>query len=767
MYKKYKETRKKIEFITLEENPKINNNIIIAIIIPHRNRLDHLKLFIEHFNKMKLNNNKIDIYLIDQNNSDKFNRGLLLNLGYLIAKKNKSYDRFIFHDIDSFPDDTIFQLYFANLNYNIHYASPYLGYKYNFNTFFGGIIGFNKESFEKINGFPNTFFGWGGEDDALYNRVAINDIKIYRPNKGSYILPEHDPPLKQEINKNRGDKVIKDLSNYKKDGLIQLINFFINIKLYISIDDFINTYEHYTSNHSNGSENLDTFLSSDIKLLSNNNINYYIYKIDYLAKHNLQYDTFLDKSFVKNKINKNKMEMKGNFYQHKKYPEIISFIEPLVLWDEVQKKIIDTYTDLKPFNKINFTLNKEIKIENLVSKYFSIYDKDLSKNDLFNTLKFIFDRFNEILYFRIRNNKLECSYHLYSLNNKIDWLKYVKYKDNNLEQSLIDIMSINNHEYFTLRKPHYISTNNCLLGLDSYNYFEGIPTSYVQTIKEMLQYTIDKFKEVPDCDIIINRKDFSYLQKNNKYAYNHLLSETQSTIEEKIKFYFLGTQSTRSIDLDIPIPSADEWNDIDKYKDIQKIKWKDKKPIAFFRGRSTGCGSTIHNNPRLLLSDISYNWNKTSDKNNLLDASISNIVARIKVYDQIIGVRPNRELEYLKGSFVNTEDQLKYKYIFNIQGNAQAYRYPNEFKKKSLILNVKSDYKMWFEPLLVNNKHYIEIDNKFNNLYDTLIYLKDNDKEAKKIAKNGYKFSKLYINKDMIATYWYNYMVNINILTKK
>lgn len=38
--------------------------------------------------------------------------------------------------------------------------------------YFGGVVAFNKADFEAINGFPNTFWGWGGEDDEMYSRIV-------------------------------------------------------------------------------------------------------------------------------------------------------------------------------------------------------------------------------------------------------------------------------------------------------------------------------------------------------------------------------------------------------------------------------------------------------------------------------------------------------------------------------------------------------------------------------------------------------------------
>jgi len=35
---------------------------------------------------------------------------------------------------------------------------------------FGGVTAFKAEHFELVNGFSNQFYGWGGEDDDMYNR---------------------------------------------------------------------------------------------------------------------------------------------------------------------------------------------------------------------------------------------------------------------------------------------------------------------------------------------------------------------------------------------------------------------------------------------------------------------------------------------------------------------------------------------------------------------------------------------------------------------
>jgi hypothetical protein len=218
-YYKYRKNRKKIIFkkinndLTFDENKKSK----IAIIIPYRKRFKHIIEFIKN-----IINENFDIYIVEQNDNKKFNKGVLYNFGFLIASSKKNYDFYIFNDVDSLPDKNLIKQYYydkKNGDNIIHYASPYLDYKYQYPDFFGGCIGISKDLYIKINGFPNNFYGWGGEDDSFYNRIALLNKEVYRPNIGSFILLEHDPPKKEELNIIKKKNILDDLKNWNKNGL--------------------------------------------------------------------------------------------------------------------------------------------------------------------------------------------------------------------------------------------------------------------------------------------------------------------------------------------------------------------------------------------------------------------------------------------------------------------------------------------------------------------------------------------------------------------
>jgi hypothetical protein len=241
-YQNYKKNRKIPKYIPLNvgiedsDNLKIGTSVPkVLIIIPFRDlsytkeRTKQLYKFINHYmnNDSQLRLNASIIIVEQSNDGNPFNRGALLNIGFELGK-NSNPDIYIFHDVDLLSSPKIYHLYNIYPEHPIHIGALWKT-KYNFYTFFGGINSFNKEDFEKINGFPNTFYGWGGEDDAIFNRIAINDIPIYKPK----ISNNFSESLIQDLDKNENEdskgsnvykkrKIIEDLKNWKYDGLNSL-----------------------------------------------------------------------------------------------------------------------------------------------------------------------------------------------------------------------------------------------------------------------------------------------------------------------------------------------------------------------------------------------------------------------------------------------------------------------------------------------------------------------------------------------------------------
>jgi hypothetical protein len=161
----------------------------IAIIVPFRDseeekpRTSQLNQFVEYM-ETYLTGHDYKIFVIEQSEDGrKFNRGQLLNIGFDLAKK-EGYNNFIFHDVDLLPSEELKKYYITIPGNNpIHIAAVWDRYASN-PKYFGGIVAFSKELFEKINGYPNNFWGWGGEDDELHNRTK-EFTRIVKAKKGS------------------------------------------------------------------------------------------------------------------------------------------------------------------------------------------------------------------------------------------------------------------------------------------------------------------------------------------------------------------------------------------------------------------------------------------------------------------------------------------------------------------------------------------------------------------------------------------------------
>ena len=170
------------------KNPVTKQDVKIAIIVPFRDaektkpRTAQLTRLVEWM-KVYLAGYDYKIFVIEQSDDGrKFNRGQLLNVGFVLAK-SEGYTNFIFHDVDLIPIAGLKEYYITNpQDKPVHIAAVWDRYGTNPN-YFGGIVAFNSEMFERINGFPNNFWGWGGEDDELLKRTK-KFYNIFKVAKG-------------------------------------------------------------------------------------------------------------------------------------------------------------------------------------------------------------------------------------------------------------------------------------------------------------------------------------------------------------------------------------------------------------------------------------------------------------------------------------------------------------------------------------------------------------------------------------------------------
>jgi GT2 family glycosyltransferase len=203
----------------------------LAIIVPYRDREEHLKQFIPYMkNYLSRKELSFDFYDIEQTQGKMWNKGMVYNAGFLIASKENNYKNYCFHDIDLLPVNVDYS--FADVPTHLSSEVEQLGWRYppiingfEYPDIFGGIILFTKEDYEKINGFSNEYWGWGGEDDDVLLRIRKRGIKESRRIPGVTRSLKHERNLNQEqylknieiLNKSRtGSKKLEE------DGLNNL-----------------------------------------------------------------------------------------------------------------------------------------------------------------------------------------------------------------------------------------------------------------------------------------------------------------------------------------------------------------------------------------------------------------------------------------------------------------------------------------------------------------------------------------------------------------
>jgi len=408
-------------------------------------------------------------------------------------------------------------------------------------------------------------------------------------------------------------------------------------------------------------------------------------------------------------------------------------------------------------------------------KFDSPVYQNMQKKSILTSIDYVFEKMKMGVYVRIKNNVLTNFMPLYNLDYVNDFSPLLKFKNNMTAKEYFAKKDPKKKGKWNMDLSKWVATG-CLLRNEA---DDDSPTlAYLSAFYDMIVETCHA-KKVEDCVFLLNRKDFPYLDKTWNESFDHIYGEN---IPMNIKwknqsFVPILSQSSTERHADIAIPNGDDWNNItqkyfaEKKKDYQSPtktgfeydnvyifneknksipKWESRKAVFFWRGMGTGCGNSVDNNPRLKLTQLS----QTDSLKSILDAGITKFTRRDKkvLGQPYVEYTENTEKLIFKNT-VDRFDQLEYKFTLNVEGNSAAYRFGSLFKFGFCILNIKSQYKVWFEPFLEDMVHCIFVENDLSNLEEKMKWCLAHDAECKKIAENARVFYDKYFTKEFVFDY--------------
>lgn len=182
----------------------------VAVLVPYRacrlqNRAHHLTIFLDTMPTIldaAIGPGNWAIIVVEQSaDGFKFSRGRCLNAAARLAATLYPDAHFVLHDVDLIPDVDRAKAYASDPPLGGVLALNADSKKYETCIeYIGGICSVSRATFERVNGFQNTFQGWGGEDDCFRDAVKAHTtcaewLVCCREGKVRDLEDEDDPEL--------------------------------------------------------------------------------------------------------------------------------------------------------------------------------------------------------------------------------------------------------------------------------------------------------------------------------------------------------------------------------------------------------------------------------------------------------------------------------------------------------------------------------------------------------------------------------------------
>lgn len=173
-----------------------------CIIVPYRDRAAHLEQFLQHYKDM------LPVYVIEQTIERPFNRAKLLNIGFL--EFGNKYDYAIYHDVDMLCEDSAAYEVYPEKPMHLATAASQFNYTMPYPTYFGGVTSISTKDMVRVNGFSNECWGWGSEDDIMFNRCIKAFKSVHSVQNNRYKSLHHEREINHPNYANNVERIGND-----------------------------------------------------------------------------------------------------------------------------------------------------------------------------------------------------------------------------------------------------------------------------------------------------------------------------------------------------------------------------------------------------------------------------------------------------------------------------------------------------------------------------------------------------------------------------
>lgn len=176
-----------------------------SIIIPYRNRQEHLEILLPRLQEVFKNKN-YEIIVSEQNDEDNFRIACVENIGFQASTGNI----IILQQVDYYPtEDVNYEVIDTpilparkgifldkdnqSLRSFLDIPGGYRKWAEEIDpAFYGGVICMKREHFEAINGLNPLYKGWGNEDEDLRERFVWANMPVKRNEIGTFLCLYHE-----------------------------------------------------------------------------------------------------------------------------------------------------------------------------------------------------------------------------------------------------------------------------------------------------------------------------------------------------------------------------------------------------------------------------------------------------------------------------------------------------------------------------------------------------------------------------------------------